>query len=124
MKKCLLIFIALSVLVTSCSYKHVIPTEQVLQDPEKYKIASVTTVDGKVIEFPYTATIRDNKIVGYSGNDSLEVIPLSEIQSMSHMKADRGKNIRLVIGIGMLACAVMLLIEFQTTSAKEWEGRD
>lgn len=121
MKKCLLIFIALSVLVTSCSSKHVIPTEQVLQDPEKYKIASVTTVDGEVIDFPYTATIRDNKIVGYSKNDSLEVIPLSEIQSMSHMKADRGKNIRLVIGcVGALAC-VFVLFAFRAAVAEGME---
>ena len=80
MKKGLLIFIALSVLVTSCTSKHIIPSEQVLQDPEKYKIEVVTLVDGEVIEFREGVSIQHGRIVGYSKDGTLKRIPLSEVK--------------------------------------------
>jgi hypothetical protein len=80
MKKVILSFTALSVLLTSCTSKHVIPSDQVLQDPEKYKIEAVTTLDGQVIEFPKGANVQHGRVVGFSKDGTLKRIPLSELK--------------------------------------------
>lgn len=90
MKKCLLIFIALSILVTGCTSKYVVPTEQVLQEPEKYKIVAVTTTDGEIVEFdPPAGVIKDSIIVGHTKDSLQRFIPFSEVKSIYSSKMSK-----------------------------------
>lgn len=95
MRKFLLIFIALSVLVTSCTSKYWIPREQFEQEPE-HTIFGVTTVDGEKIEFEEGTSLKDNRIVGFSKYFS---IPLSKVEMVHVKKFDLSKTTSVLIGI-------------------------
>lgn len=95
MKKCLLIFIALSVLVTSCTSKYWIPREQFEQEP-KHTIFGVTTVDGEKIEIKEGTSLKDNRIVGFSKYFS---IPLAEVEMVHVKKFDLSKTTSVLISI-------------------------
>ncbi len=105
MKKVILSFTALFVLVTSCTSKYVVPTEQALQDPEKYKIEAVTTLDGEIIEFREGVSIQDSRIVGWPKDGTLRRIPLSEVKSIRGYgeKIHIGKTLLLVVPICLFA---------------------
>jgi hypothetical protein len=82
-----------------------IPTEQVLQDPEKYEIEAVTTVDGEVIEFREGVSIQHSRIVGWSKDGTLKRIPLSEVKSIRSYgeKIHIAKSVSLVVPICLFA---------------------
>ncbi|MCK4321861.1 hypothetical protein KAX08_05025 [candidate division WOR-3 bacterium] len=104
MKKGIIVFTALSVLVTSCTSKYMIPNEQALQDPEKYKIKAVTTVDGEVIEFREGVSIQHGRVVGYSKDGTLKRIPLSEVKWIRSYgsRTNTVKSVLVVVGICLL----------------------
>jgi len=108
MRKCLLIFIALSILITSCTSKYVVPTEQVLQDPEKYKITAVTTVDGEVIEFREGVSIQHGRVVGYSKDGTLKRIPLSEVKWIRSYGSRTNTTKSVLLGVGI--CFLVLTL--------------
>lgn len=76
-----------------CSTKYIsIPHEKLDQEP-KHPIDKVAIVDGKVIEFPYGATVRDSTIVGWpEDNDTLKIIPFSELKTIHTTKTNVGKT--------------------------------
>jgi hypothetical protein len=105
------------VYLQGCYSKRLIPRHELEEHPD-YRIMTVITVDGEVIEFEtgdvIRAVVKDNQIEGLSKDGSYKWIPLSKVRMVYVRKFNPVSTALLVIGISALGFVTAVIIALAT----------